>query len=227
MIQRSLIFAIFASLAVSASVSVIEGIGASGFLQSIPIYAVSFSMISYVYLVRKRRINDAAIIDGVMKGMAKVLYYRSAKTPLAKAIEKAAKSSSNPLSSRILMETSRRIMMGGDLFDSLISSSRKYGLEAQIKKYLKGPDSTVSESVMLYENRKASEIAHKGALASRYATIGMFVSTVAPSFIIFSFLGGLMISQANSSLYLLSTFLIAAIPASYSLISLFSARSLN
>ena len=54
---------------------------------------------------------------------------------------------------------------------------------------------------------------------SRYATCSMFVSTIAPSFVIFSFIGSLLISQSASSIEFMSIALIAVIPIAYSIIN--------
>ncbi len=214
-------------MAVSASVSVAILKNTSEFRFTIPIYIASLLAVHLAYSIHKKRSAHGEIIDGVMKGMARVANYQSAKMPLPNALGKASRFSGNESASKILLESSRRIKMGESLFDSLISSAKSKDIGKEIARYLKGPDSSAGESALLYERVEKARAARRSALAARYATLGMFVSTVAPSFAIFSFIGSMMISPTDSGMFMLSVSLTAAIPVAYAAINILSERSLD
>ena len=222
---NTLLFVLLASLFISVIIS-LSVLGSVSYLQLIaPIYLASSFVIYMAYSVHNERLKRDGIIEGIMNGLSRVVSYQSAKMPLANAINKASSFCANKYTSSVLLESSSRIKMGENLFDSLVSSAKDGKIRKEIARYLHGPDSGASEAALLYERIGKERSIRRSALAARYATIGMFISTIAPSFAIFSFIGGMMITPANSSILLLSVSLTAAIPAAFAAINVLSERS--
>ena len=76
-----------------------------------------------------------------------------------------------------------------------------------------GAESRVA-AYMLAEKSRRSRI---DETAQRYATFGMFVSTILPSFMIFAFIGDYVLAQSAAGLLFLSVGLLSAVPIIYSL----------
>ena len=215
---------LLASLFISAIVS-LSVLGSASYLQlTLPIYLASFLVVYMAYSVHKERLKRAGIIEGIMNGVSRVVSYQSAKMPLANAINKASRFCANKHASNVLLESSSRIKMGESLFDSLVSSAKDGKIGKEIARYIRGPDSGASEASLLYGRIGKERSMRRSALSARYATIGMFISTIAPSFAIFSFIGGMMITPANSNILFLSVSLTAAIPAAFAAMNVLSER---
>ena len=223
--DHALILVLLSSLSISAIVSLLVLGSASYMRLTAPIYLASSLVVYIAYLIHKERLSRDEVIDGIMNGMSRAASYQSAKTPLANALNKASRFSANKHASSILRESSSRIKMGENLFDSLVSSVKSGKTAKEIARYFHGPDSSARQAALLYERIGKERSAHRTALAARYATIGMFISTIAPSFAIFSFIGGMMVTPADSSILLLSISLTAAIPVAFAAINVLSERS--
>ena len=224
--KSGVIVVLLASVASSAFVSFAVLGSVSELPLTIFIYFASFMAIYLAYSIHKKKALDKEIIDDIMKGIAKASNYKSAKIPLPRALDKASRFSRNKSASEILLKASARIKMGESLLDSLVLSAKDRKIGKEIARYF-GAGSSVGESALLYERMEKKRSARSSALATRHATLGMFVSTIAPSFAIFSFIGGIMVSPADSGLFLLSISLTAAIPVAYAAINILSERSLN
>lgn len=116
---------------------------------------------------------------------------------------------------RIGRELKERLM-GGTEADAESRERARVGAtkqeaEAQISEY------------MLREKSRKGRVEEA---AQRYATFNMFVSTVAPSFMIFAFIGSYVLSQSGSGLLFLSVGLLCAVPLFYSFGNMFMWRRL-
>ncbi|MGC8676360.1 MAG: hypothetical protein ACP5T3_02485 [Candidatus Micrarchaeia archaeon] len=78
-------------------------------------------------------------------------------------------------------------------------------------------------SLKTHDERHASET--EGSIQT-YATLNMFISTIAPSFVIFAFVGTAVIAGAFSNMLLLSVLLLFAVPLAYAFGNLLMSRRL-
>ncbi len=135
------------------------------------------------------------------------VYGKSKSGSFALAMRRALGSvASRELRGRIAKELRMRFMYSG--FGSeqeagvLGGCSTKRDAESRVAAY------------MLAEKSRRSRI---DEAAQRYATLGMFVSTILPSFMIFAFIGDYVLAQSASGLLLLSVGLLSVVPIAYSL----------
>ena len=183
-------------------------------------YFSAFVLIAAIYSKYRQQSESNEILEGLMKGLSRVSYYKSAGLPEINSLGKASSSSSSKKVSRILRETARRMELGENFFDAISDATAKERqISENLHKYIKSGESSIEEALIIYESKKKSGISQSNSLMSRYATCSMFVSTVAPSFVIFSFIGSMLISQSSSSMEFMSISLIAAIPVVYSIIN--------
>jgi hypothetical protein len=183
-------------------------------------YLSAFMLIAVIHGRYVRRSESSDVMEELMRGLSRVSYYRSANLPVINSLKRAATSSSNERVSRILYETANRIGFGENFFDAISAATAKdKEIFLNLRRYVKSGESDIGEALLLYESKKKSARSRSNALMSRYATCGMFVTTIAPSFVIFSFIGSLLISQSASSTELMSIALVAAIPIAYSIIN--------
>lgn len=209
------------SLALSAVISSLQGsIDFSVIAINCLIYSASFAIVCEFHKRYWQRIESINIMEELMRGLSRVLYYRSANLPTVNSLEKAAAASSNRKVSKTLNEAAKRIELGENFFDSISDSTNlSAGVSLILGKYAKSAESGIKEALHLHESKKKSDLSRSNALASRYATCNMFVSTVAPAFVIFSFIGSMLISQTASSTEFMSIALIAGIPVAFSVIN--------
>ncbi len=183
-------------------------------------YFSAFTLIAAAYRKHRQQSEYKDILEGLMKSLSRVSYYKSANLPEINSLGKAAASSPSKKVSRILNEAQKRMELGEDFFDAISdATSKDRQISENLNKYIKGGESSIEEALAIYESKKKSRMSQSNALMARYATCGMFVSTVAPSFVIFSFIGSMLISQSYSSIEFMSISLTAAIPVVYSMIN--------
>ena len=218
--ETTTIFAIImCSIVLAILVSIAQGGMGSGMiiLNSLA-YFLAFMLIAMIHSWYRHRSESKDLLEELMRSLSRVSYYRSANFPIINSLKKAATSSSNEKVSRILRETANRIEFGENFFEAIYGATANYKeLSDNLRKYLGGE--SLAEALTLYESKKRSTLSRSNALMSRYATCSMFVSTIAPSFVIYSFIGSLLISQSASSIEFMSIALIAVIPIAYSIIN--------
>lgn len=212
---------VLGSLALSVAISLLQG---SIYLDIIAIncliYSASFTTVCELHKRYWQRIESINVLEELMRGLSRVLYYRSANLPTVNSLVKAAAASSNHKVSKTLSETAKRIELGENFFDSISdSTSQDKEVSSNFSKYAKNAEVGIKEALRMYESKKKADLSRSNALASRYATCNMFVSTVVPSFVIFSFIGSMLISQAASNTEFMSIAMIAGIPVAFSIIN--------
>lgn len=189
------------------------------------VFASSFSVIAIIHSRHMQKSKLDGDISDVMSGLGKALYYESSNISLSRSLRKASESDKNPYTSKMLRLASMRIELGESFYDAMYNaSSGSSGLQEKLRRYIKNPESGIGEAPRLYQSHRRSEAYRSNALASRYATLSMFVSTLAPSFVIFSFVGGMLISQSYSSTEFMSILLVSAVPVTYSIIKSIAKR---
>jgi hypothetical protein len=187
----------------------------------------TFGSISVLYREFTSSIGYSDMVAEFMKGLERISYYKESNMPAANSIRKAARSSSNPRISRLFYSIARRMELGDSLHDAIDASTKDDAkLSGLILRYVSGPESSMEEALSLYESVRKESSFKASALNAKYATCNMFLSTVAPSFIMFSFIGSMLISQSSGSTAFMSLALVAAIPVAYSIVSYTSGRRL-
>lgn len=214
-------------LAISAIVSRVSGQGTGYFALLWSACTASFVSILFLYNEFKSCTDCSAEADEFMKCLGRMSYYRSSGMTLSKSLGRAAASSPDAKVSSLMRNVSRRTGLGDDLGDAIAAALRRERrLSAVLSRYMKSHDQTVEESVSMYESRRREKVAAANSLSARYATLNMFLSTIAPSFVMFSFIGSMLISQESGGIGFMSIAMIAAIPSVYSMVNFASSRGL-
>jgi hypothetical protein len=186
----------------------------------------TFIAIALLYQEFRSQAERSEEADEFMKSLARVSYYNSSGIPLAGSIRRAALSSSKRVS-RILRHTAGRVEAGETVFNAISGATGgDEKLSLCLGEYIKEGDKSIDEAVALYYAGRKERSSVRSSMMARYSTYNMFISTVAPSFIIFSFIGSMLIAQGSTASGLMSIALISGIPISYSLVSLVSSRGL-
>ncbi len=190
------------------------------FIPCISSFAVIYALYSRSRSLRALR-SEA---DCLAKGLGRVSYYNSSGMPLLKSIRTAARSVKPMKVAIILDEVGRRVYFGQGAEDSLELALLKH--KELRGKLLNGIDMSrfdLGKLHEIYESDRKESMTRSVALSNRYATLNMFISTIAPSFLMFSFIGSMLISEASASTEALSFMLVLAVPMAYS----FSCRAFN
>lgn len=191
------------------------------------------SIVSFTAIIMMKDTLDAErasreTLDSMMDSLAAVNYYAHSGVPVITSIRKSAKSCKNNAASKLLLEIASRIEVGEDISVSIertLSSHKK--LYSMAMPYLAAPSgSGVGEMTALYRSAMKKKTVEAEALSTRYATCGMFVSTLVPSFAMFAFMGNILISQSSGSIWPIAVTTICAIPLFYSFINLSFERRL-
>lgn len=131
----------------------------------------------------------------------RTMYRKRAGRSYAKAlVESAGEIRMKDLRESVFANARKRIME----WDGTPNGQEGYGrtwAEAEIRKQARSTDASRAD----VEER-----------AQRYATFNMFLSTVLPSFLVFAFIGGSILSHAYFSMLLFSICLVFTIPVLYS-----------
>ena len=160
--------------------------------------------------------REREVADGLVNGIGRVIYYHASGMPISKSIRKSAESSKCSRAASMLNEVGLRTGMGQELCISLRSVVMKdVALRNMLSKYVERNDFTLNELQMLYNSERKENSSRMSALTNRYATFNMFISTIAPSFIIFSFIGSMLISQSAVSIWTMSFLLLLVVPIAY------------
>ena len=185
----------------------------------------TFIIIMILHQEFRSGVDNGIATEEFMRSLAKVSYYQSSRIPLVESIKRSARASSDQRVSDILHHTAARVEFGDTFSNSVMDSIKnEKRLSQTILPYIKSCDSSIDEALELYHSRKKERSSIRSSLMTRYSTCNMFLSTVAPSFIIFSFIGSMLISQTSAGTELVSISLISGIPISYSVLSLMSSR---
>ena len=188
----------------------------------------TFIAIALLYQEFKSQNERGAAADEFMKSLARVSYYNSSGIPIIGSIRRASGASSSKCVSRALYRTAARAESGETVFNAISRSiAEDETLPRCLGECIKSGEKSIDEAVALYYAGRKEKSSIKSAMMARYSTYNMFLSTVAPSFIIFSFIGSMLIAQGSTTSGLMSIALISGIPISYSAVSLISSRGLS
>lgn len=158
--------------------------------------------------------------DDFMNASGRISYYRESGIPVVSAMERAAKSCTNNDSAAILRHAAIRMALGEGLPKAIDSASLPdRRIRALLGPYTNQHDVDFGAAFSSYKLKQSERDAENSSAMYRYSTVNMFISTVAPSFIIFSFIGSMLISSGSASIDFMSMLLIIALPIMYALSS--------
>jgi hypothetical protein len=156
----------------------------------------------------------------------RAIYHKSRDGSYFRAVDKAIEGTSHGGLKRTLAHASRSLKLGGGFISGMAAEgeSKEGALLKNLR--LEGTDDlaqvrTALSAHELYLSGRQSELEES---SQRYATINMFISTIAPSFLVFAFIGSAILSQAGFSMLLLSVSLLILIPLFYSIGNSFLSR---
>ena len=174
-----------------------------------------------IYLSYSSRRRQKEMAGDIMHAVSAIPYYRSLGMTLPKSISAAAEAVQNEGARGILLSSSSRLRMGQGLAESIVlSASGEPGVAALISEYFPAhgdDDIAVKEAIAAYASEEGVLNSRMPASQARSATIRMFASTIAPSFVIFSFIGSMLLSQSATGIGIMAAVLIAALPFAYAL----------
>lgn len=173
---------------------------------------VSLNKLSEFYFARKDE-ND--LIDSLKQ----ILYYGSTGSSMPTLLNLVTETATSRKIKLGLIRVRARIQMGQDFFSSMqdVFSKELSELQISISGSTNNPLSQISRSVNLHEESKREVGSTTLDSLQRGSTINMFLSTLLPSFALFTFVGGSILSQGPPNLILLSALLLILIPLLYAL----------
>lgn len=169
---------------------------------------------------KKRREEDLAGF------LYRAVYYKSKSGSYLRAVDKAVQGTPEGDVKRISARASRSLQLGGGFLPKMVSGDDFREGELLEGLRFEGADGT-SQMLSALAAHEAGIGGRRSALeesSQRYATINMFISTIAPSFLIFGFIGTAIMSPVGFSLLLFSVSLLIFIPLSYSIGNSFLSR---
>lgn len=209
-----------ATISLGAYLCYINGADLLGALLLFLLSGAASSLYLYLFYIhdgaRKRAESEQSLIDG----MYEIAYYRSKRRPIASSIIQASRNIS-ALVSEPFLELSNRIRFGEEIPTAFDRAATKilHGKFDWLGARITESRKSIQNFLRIYESESERRAAMAGAKIQTGATISMFVSTILPAFIIFSFIGSAVISNGAISLFTLSVLMLVAIPVAYTTIS--------
>ncbi|VVB77042.1 Uncharacterised protein [uncultured archaeon] len=152
--------------------------------------------------------------EGIASCLYGMAYYKSRKGSYLGAIDRASKSHDSKEVRDIAESAKKKYWLGGNFLSELLPP----GFGRADKSILIRDDCKVVRSVLCANELRDSENQSRlEESVQRYAVFNMFISTVAPSFLVFAFVGGSILSTAQFNLVFFSSVMLVAIPIIYSL----------
>ncbi len=168
--------------------------------------------------------SESLRTEDFIDASGRISYYIESKIPTLSAIERAAKSCNNKAAAGILGSTAMRMKLGEDIQHAINSaSSSDKRIHQIVERNIQAGGVDFGSIYSSYRSMRADKDTSNASAMSRYSTVNMFISTVAPSFVIFSFIGSMLISRESTSIAAMSLVLVIALPIMYAL----SSSSLN
>ena len=178
-------------------------------------------LVSSTEAYRKKKLEE-----GLAEFFYRAIYYKSRSGSYLRAVDKAVQGTSERVLKGMAGRASKSLKLGGG-FLSGVDSRGELKDGALLKGLRPGGTDELSQmrsALAAHELHTSGSQSAVEESSQRYATINMFVSTVAPSFLVFAFIGTAILSQAGVSLLLFSVSLLIFIPLSYAIGNSFLSR---
>ncbi len=184
--------------------------------QSVALFAIIFCIsVVATYSMGLMLQNNALAYDrkeqreSLADYLYRVLYYKSNGGSYLKSLSVAVGSVSSPRLANSINESIRKYIMA-----SAQPSNNNYSqLDTEV---IEHGEKQIRDSMVNYDLYLDSRQVEIAETTQRYATFNMFISTILPSFLVFAFIGNAILSEASSSMLLLSVLLLFIIPIAYS-----------
>lgn len=167
-------------------------------------------------------LNKNALIDT----FEQILYYKANGSSTSSSLQKVIQSSRLPEFKSVLMKALLEMKLGLSFSEAFNLKFEKvlHELQFSFLESERGPYSQITQFLSIYRDKKRqNSIASLDSL-QRSSTLSMFITTILPSFILFSFIGAAIISQSQPSLFALSLVLLIGIPIAYAISGLSSMK---
>ncbi|MEM3781763.1 MAG: hypothetical protein QXT43_02270 [Candidatus Micrarchaeaceae archaeon] len=171
----------------------------------VPLLAVSVAVVSAIrlFVLRARRMYESSVYKRhLFDAMERLSYYAQMGVPLPKAAELVSAGENGPVARRMRV-AKRELLFGRDIASVL------EGLG------ISGAKSDLASSLEAHKARIESHAAELEGTVQTYATLNMFISTIAPAFIVFALIGSTVVAGSLNGLFAVSLALLFAVPLAY------------
>ncbi len=182
-----------------------------------------FSVAAYYYL--KSEEERSAEFQETINSFNYILSSKGSM-PLLQSVRKAIDLQKDRKAKAMLRCAYGRIMLGDDAPSAFEYAMAKCGCKGTKLPWNSDIYASIGNLIEDYNYSAKAEEAKRGSALQRYATLNMFLSAIAPSFIVFIFVGSTIVAGSSASMLAISTVLLVALPLAYSFGSFAFARRL-
>ncbi len=233
-IDNKILFAIVSAFLLSfimgAVLSYLNPPVSLGYIAYYSLLSMPLALLSALLFLRIRSGRQAkALEEDIIECLYAMLYYKTNKLTTYSTMLRVSRNTDSMEACRIMESAARRVRLGESLGDALSSACSWNG--SHILQHLKDSDdkdayNAIRKALDSYEYSLAESKTRVDESIQKYATVNMFLATVLPSFVIFSFMGEIVLTQRGSSLLLLSLTMLIALPFMYLIGTVFLNRRL-
>lgn len=163
--------------------------------------AISFSSLILLLTHKARKLKEDSQSAGEFAEKLKLISVQVHKAPTKKIMDYASNSCTDEKLKGTFSSTSILSRMG---YPMHVAISKSHAGIERFSKILRlsqpSAPNYIHNVVLEYQNKKAEKDSVKASKMQRYATANMFISTIAPSFVIFGFIGDMVISQRSAGI---------------------------
>jgi hypothetical protein len=192
--------------------------------------SMPLTLLSTLLFLKTRSGRQAkALEEDLIECLYSMLYYKTNKLTTYSTMLRVARNADSTEARRIMESAARRVRLGESLGWALSSACSGSGcgiLQRLSDSGDKDAYNAIRKALDSYEYSVAESKARVEESIQKYATVNMFLATVLPSFVIFSFMGGIVLTQRDSSLFLLSMAMLIVLPFMYLIGTVFLNRRL-
>lgn len=221
-------FVLLGSSIFAVSTIMAEGLTLSSSLLDLLLsFSSSFIIILCISIIEDAQ-KSKVLEEAFVNCLRSTIFYNSNGTPLAHALELSlTPSTPNPIKSEI-RRTASRIQLGIDKPELFISPNLlKFCNTFKVSPGRVTDVGGLGALLEAHDLHLNEQLSYIESSIQKFATANMFLAVIAPSFILFAFIGNSIISQGQSDLRLLYVLLLGVIPALYALSSLLFSRRIN
>ncbi|HVA82760.1 MAG TPA: hypothetical protein VNF06_01190 [Candidatus Aquilonibacter sp.] len=173
---------------------------------------ISLSKLQEFYLERKDENN-------LLDSLKQIFYYGSSGSSLLNLLTLVSETATAKKVRLGMIRVRARMRLGEDFFSSMsdVFPKELSAFQLSISNSSESVLEQISRTLHLYDQSREEEGSTSLDSLQRGSTINMFLSTLLPSFALFTFVGGSILSQGAPNLILFSALLLILIPLLYAL----------
>lgn len=191
--------------------------GPEAFLFTLSISTLSLFATCFLVKLNAEAYRGRELRRELLDYFYRIAYYRARGGSYFKALFEAQKSAKHSHLKERISQTARKHLMSG---------KRARGDGNWDENTIRDGEDGVREVIRMERLRASSRQAEMEESTQRYATFSMFISTIAPSFLVFAFVGNAVLSQGGFGMALFSSTLLLLIPFLYAISNLLMWRRL-